>query len=399
MRVTNDTLRQAFLSALGGAQQRIQQTQAQISSGQRVNSPSDDPVAAARIAHLEVSLARLDQYQSNGVFARNQLGLEEEALGQVIDNLQRVRELTLQANNATATDADRGIIAAELRQYRDSLLALANSTDVDGRYLFGGYNETTQPFSPAGGGNVVYNGDQGQRTLQIGDSRFVAINDSGAKVFQMIPSGNGTFALETSQANTGTAKLGGGTVVDASAWVRDTYTISFVTATTFEVRDGANALVTSGTYTPPAQSVAFRGIDIPIDGVPVAGDSFTVTPSSSRDAFTTLDALIDTLTTPSTGAAGRAQLNSNVGQRLVDLDGVIAHMIDTRAEIGARTRALDQEETLSADYAVHLSSTLSSVRDLDYAAAISQLSQQLFSLEAAQRAFARTEELSLFRYL
>jgi flagellar hook-associated protein 3 FlgL len=74
-------------------------------------------------------------------------------------------------------------------------------------------------------------------------------------------------------------------------------------------------------------------------------------------------------------------------------------MIDTRAEIGARTRALDQEETLSADYAVHLSSTLSSVRDLDYAAAISQLSQQLFSLEAAQRAFARTEELSLFRYL
>jgi len=62
-------------------------------------------------------------------------------------------------------------------------------------------------------------------------------------------------------------------------------------------------------------------------------------------------------------------------------------------------RALDQEETLSADYATHLTSTLSAVRDLDYAAAISQLSQQLFGLEAAQRAFARTEDLSLFRYL
>lgn len=399
MRVTNDTLRQAFLSSMNATQERIRQTQAQIASGQRVNTPSDDPVAAARIAHLEVSLARLDQYQSNGVFARNQLGLEEVALGQVIDNLQRVRELTLQANNATANDADRAIIAGELRQYRDSLLALANSTDVDGRYLFGGYNETSQAFSAAAGGAVVYNGDQGQRTLQIGDTRFVAINDSGAKVFQMIPSGNGTFSLATSATNTGTAKLGAGTVVAAAAWVPDTYTITFVTATSFEVRDGANALVTSGAFTPPQQSIAFRGIDVPVEGAPAAGDSFTVSPSTNRDVFTTIDGLIATLTAPTGTAAGRAQLNGNVVQRLVDLDGALSHMIDTRAEIGARIRALDQEETLSADYVTHLTTTLSAVRDLDYAAAISQLSQQLFGLEAAQRAFARTEDLSLFRYL
>lgn len=399
MRVTNDTLRQAFLNALGGAQKRIHQTQTQIATGQRVSSPSDDPVAAARIAHLEVSLARLDQYRANGVFARNQLGLEEEALGQVIDNLQRVRELTLQANNATASDADRAIIAGELRQYRGSLLALANSTDVDGRFLFGGYNETTQPFSSSHGAAVVYNGDQGQRTLQVGDSRFVAINDSGAKVFQAIPGGNGTFALATSATNTGSATLGAGTVVDAAAWVADTYTISFDTATTFEVRDGANALVASGSFTPPQQSIAFRGIDVPIDGAPAAGDSFTVTPSASRDVFTTLDDTIGALTAPAGSVAGRAQLHSNIGQRLVDLDAAIAHMIDMRAEIGARVRALDQEEALGADYAVHLTSTLSSVRDLDYAAAISKLSQEMFGLEAAQRAFARTEELSLFRYL
>jgi flagellar hook-associated protein 3 FlgL len=399
MRVTNDTLRQAFLSSLSATQERIRQTQGQIASGQRVNTPADDPVAAARIAHLEVSLARLDQYQSNGVFARNQLGLEEEALGKVIDNLQRVRELTLQANNATSSDADRAIIAGELRQYRDSVLALANSTDVDGRYLFGGYNETATPFSANAGGNIGYNGDQGQRTLQIGDTRFVAINDSGAKVFQMIPSGNGTFALATSATNTGTAKLGAGTVVDAAAWVPDTYTISFVTATTFEVRDGASSLVSSGTFTPPLQSVAFRGIDVPIDGVPAAGDSFTASPSTNRDVFATLDGLIAALTTPAGSAAGRAQLNSNVGQRLEDLDAALAHMIDARADIGGRVRALDQEESLSADYVTHLSTTLSQVRDLDYAAAISKLSQQLFGLEAAQQAFARTEDLSLFRYL
>jgi flagellar hook-associated protein 3 FlgL len=133
--------------------------------------------------------------------------------------------------------------------------------------------------------------------------------------------------------------------------------------------------------------------------MPAAGDSFAVTPSASRDAFTTLDSLITTLGSPAGTPAGRAQLHSNIGQGLVDLDAAIAHMIDIRADIGARVRALDHEEALSADYAVHLTSTLSSVRDLDYAAAISKLTQELFGLEAAQRAFARTEDLSLFRYL
>jgi flagellar hook-associated protein 3 FlgL len=188
-----------------------------VSTGLRVNSPSDDPVAAARVAHLDASLSRLDQYHANAGFARNQLGLEEEAVSEVIGTLQRVRELMLQANNATASSGDRDVIAAEIRQHRDALLAIANTTDVDGRYLFGGYRESATPFTIAAGGNVVYNGDQGQRTLQISDSRFVAVNDSGADVFQRIPEGNGTFVLSAGAANTGTGTLATSSVVNAPA--------------------------------------------------------------------------------------------------------------------------------------------------------------------------------------
>jgi flagellar hook-associated protein 3 FlgL len=112
-----------------------------------------------------------------------------------------------------------------------------------------------------------------------------------------------------------------------------------------------------------------------------------------------MDRLIATLETPVTGTASRAQLHSNVGQRLADLDQAIAHIIDERGEIGARVRALDQQEALNADFAVHLKTTLSAVRDLDYAEALSRLSQELFGLDAAQQAFARAQNLSLFRYL
>jgi flagellar hook-associated protein 3 FlgL len=142
MRVSNDTLRSAFLAALDDARRRVVETQHQVSTGLRINSPSDDPVAAARVAHLDSSLARLDQYQANATFARNQLGLEEESLNEAIEHLQRVRELTLQANNASMSAADRHVVASEIKQHRDALLALANTTDVDGRHLFAGYSRS-----------------------------------------------------------------------------------------------------------------------------------------------------------------------------------------------------------------------------------------------------------------
>src|SRR5882672_2973313 len=211
MRVANDTLRNVFLNALETAQRRIVDTQQQVSTGRRVNTPSDDPVAAAQIAGLDASLKRLDQYRSNATIARNQLGLEEDSLATAIDNLQRVSELAVQANTDTLSNGDRAAIAAELRQRREALVGIGNITDAEGKYLFGGYSESTRPFTGGAGSAIVYNGDQGQRTLQITDTRFVAINDSGAQVFQDIPTGNGTFALAAASANAGTGVLGAGT--------------------------------------------------------------------------------------------------------------------------------------------------------------------------------------------
>ena len=397
MRVTNDTLRMAFMNALETAQRRLADTQNQVSTGKRINKPSDDPLAAARIGQLDVSLARLDQYQANGIVARNQLGLEEETLANVIDNLQRVRELAVQANNAVLDNANRATIAAELRQRLDGVLALANATDASGRFLFAGFSEGTQPFVITGAG-VAYNGDQGQRLVQVSDERLIAVNDSGSAVFQRIPSGNGTFSLAADAGNAGTGVLGAGSVVNPAAYVADSYTIDFLSATSYEVRDGGGGLVVAGAYA-PGQSIAFLGVNVDLSGQPAAGDSFSLTPSTSQDVFTTLNALISALETPVTDPASRAQLNNRVGQLLVDLDQGTVRMIEVRADIGARLRALDQEVSLNEGFTVQLTETLSEIRDLDYADALSLLSQQLLGLEAAQQTFARTQGLSLFKFL
>jgi flagellar hook-associated protein 3 FlgL len=304
----------------------------------------------------------------------------------------------VQANNAPLSDGDRAAIASELRERLEGLRSVANTTDVDGRHLFAGYNENATPFTVDSSGNVVYNGDQGQRTVQVSETRFVALNDSGADVFQRIPTGNGTFTLTAGAANTGTGILGGGTVVDKTAWVPDNYTITFITPTTYEVRDSASALVASGTYT-TGQAIAFRGIAVPIDGAPAAGDTFAVVPSSSRDIFATVSSLIKALETGASTDAAHASVQNKLGQFLADLDQATNHVISKRSEVGSRSSALDDETSLADDFKVQLSTMLSNIRDLDYASALTQLSQQQLGLQAAQQAYAQTQGLTLFRFL
>jgi flagellar hook-associated protein 3 FlgL len=397
MRITHDTLRQVFLDAMQQTQRRLEQTQTQISTGSKVNRPSDDPLAAARIRELEASLSRIDQYQSNALLAQNRLGVEEETLVGVVNGLQRIRELAIQANNATASQGSRDAIAVELRQQLTNLISLANAADGEGRYVFAGYSEETQPFVRTGAG-VSYVGDDGQHHVKISEHRLVATGDPGSAAFERIRDGNGTFSLTAGAANTGTGVLGAGTVVDPSAWVADDYTITFLTATDYEVRDSGGGLVANGTYSQP-QAIAFLGIQVDFDGAPATGDTFTVTPSVNRSVFAMVDELITALESSATTGSQRAMLHNQVGQLLTDFDQAIAHVIDVRSEVGARLRAVDGEIALNEGFNVQLTETLSGIRDLDYAEAISRLSQQLLGFEATQQAFARLQGLSLFRFL
>lgn len=393
MRVSSNTLRQVFLNALELAQRRLVDTQTQVSTGLRINRPSDDPVDSARIRELEASLSRLDQYQANGIVARNRLSLEEEAIAGVVENLQRVRELAVQGNNATQTAESRHAIAQELARRLDALLGLANSTDSAGAYLFAGFAENTQPFVRSGG-SVVYNGDQGQRSLQVSDGRFIPVNDPGSDIFQRIPSGNGTFSLTAGPLNAGDAVLGAGTVTDPAAYLPDTYTITFLTPADYEVRDSGGGLVAAGTYA-DGGAIGFLGTEIQLDGVPAAGDVFTSSASTSQDLFATVQNLIAALESGGSSAVR----HSNLGQALQDLDQALGRVLEVRTQVGGRLQSLDGEEALNEGFTLQLTETLSGIRDLDYAEAISLLSQQLLGLDAAQRTFTRVQGLSLFRYL
>ncbi len=187
---------QAFhqgVNAILDKQADVLKTQQQLSTGRRFASPADDPTAAARVLGLDESVALTQQYQRNIEHARARLELEDRVLGGATDVLQRARELTVQALNGTTSASDRQAIAKEVRQLRDQLLALGNTQDAEGEYIFAGSRVHTRPFAAATGGGYSYSGDQTERRLQISRSRQVAVDDSGFALFMKVkaPSGSG----------------------------------------------------------------------------------------------------------------------------------------------------------------------------------------------------------------
>ena len=207
-------------------QAALNDTQIQIASGRRIQRPSDDPIAAARSVGLREAISRLDQFQRNGSSARSRLEHEESALNAVINVLQRVRELALRANNATESNESRKQVAVEFRQQLAGLVSIANQQDGNGRFLFAGNRDGSTPVSQSAGG-FSYNGDQGQRLIQIGATRQVFDGDSGAAVFFNIRNGNGVFRTSAEAANTGSGVLGPGNVVDPSLYDKGQYTVHF----------------------------------------------------------------------------------------------------------------------------------------------------------------------------
>ncbi len=89
----------------------------------------------------------------------------------------------MQGNNGTASPGDRAAIAAEIDQLLEQLLALANTRDSNGEYLFGGLQRADAPFRDTGGGAFSYDGDDIQRQLQVSEDRRIADADTGQDIF------------------------------------------------------------------------------------------------------------------------------------------------------------------------------------------------------------------------
>ena len=179
MRVTSGMSQRHVLADLRRVQERLANAQSQVSSGKRIEKPSDDPLGAERAMRLNDKLESTSAYRTAVDESRSWLDATDSALDSLNQIVQHVRELTLQAANGSTSDAGRQSIKQQIDQLTEEAKSTLNSA-YDGRYIFSGTKTDTPPYSAATGD--VYQGDASPVVRQIGPGVSVQVNVTGDDV-------------------------------------------------------------------------------------------------------------------------------------------------------------------------------------------------------------------------
>ena len=168
---------------LSTIQNNLSQTQTQLSTSLQVVQPSDAPDKTSVITKLNTDIAAQANYTNTLKTVGSQLQAQDTAFQSVSTVLTKVRELTIQAANATLNSADRQTIASQISQLRDQILSIANTQDVNGNYIFAGAKVSTPAFVENANGVIDYKGDQTRSSAQIGTSLKLQMNTPGSDAF------------------------------------------------------------------------------------------------------------------------------------------------------------------------------------------------------------------------
>ncbi|SOD19291.1 flagellar hook-associated protein FlgL [Nitrosomonas ureae] len=402
MRVSTQTIHETGTNLMLQNQGNLIKTQQQLSTGKRILTPSDDPIAAAQALNVTQAAALNKQFSVNRASASSSLGLEENVLKQVTSILQSVHNSAVYAGNSTLNDADKKILATELRGKFDSLVGLANTTDENGQFLFSGYQANTKPFVQTGL-SVQYAGDQGQRMNQVGSARQLPVSDSGIDVFERIRDGNGIFSTAADSLNNGTGIIDKGSVIVPADLTGANYEINFTVAagvTTYDIVNlTTGSAVSSGNPYTSDSAISFDGIQLSITGDPANGDRFTVSPSSNQSIFETVSDLITALETPSSSQPGSTRLSNSLNTALQNINNSLEHVLTKQSAIGARMNEIDSLESVGDDQNIQFEKLLSDLQNADLSKVISDFQRQQLYLQAAQQSYIKISGLSLFNYI
>jgi flagellar hook-associated protein 3 FlgL len=400
------------LNGLLDVQSAASKTQQQISSGKRVLTPGDDPIAAARILQLSQELKLNALYNSNAGELQNRLEREDVALGGINDLLQRAQELVLQAGDGALAQEQRRFISIEMKGIADSMAQAMNSRDGNGNFIFAGLNGSAQPYVKSSDGNYVFSGDEGRRSIQLGPNSFAQASTPGKSLFEDIKSSTISLSAKASPANRANppAQIAGARILDQeqfSGFYPENVVIEFrpieevvpprLTYSIKQVSDGRVILNNQDFQT--GQLIEFKGAAVRISGKPAPGDTFIVNSTDKKGLLATLEDFSRQLDNLTDSPRDRQVLTENIANTLTNLNTSQSKLLEGQSFVGARLNLVESVQSTNADVRLATQASLSKLEDLDFASAITQLTQETFILEAAQASFARISGLTLFNYL
>jgi len=393
----------------------------QISSGQRVLQPSDDPVAAAQIIKLDRELAQYEKYELNIEVTERRLTLEESVLDSMRTSLNRINEFVIQGSTGTLTDNDRASIAVALRTEVEYMADLMNTQDVQGEYIFAGSKGGTQPYQLQEDGSYDYQGDDGQRSIKVSNELYVSSNDSGQYLFEAVSADlqtlvQGAFA---SQSPVSTALVSATSFADQAAQdqfadaTRDLGDLSITVdnaGPTYTITDSNGDVVTDDSGV-PRTAIAFAagdeieifGMDLTLELDPTgfAGSNVNVlhTEPEQKNILDIVQEYASALEVPLVTQEDRDEFEAATVKMFGQWEEASERNIESVTRLGTKLSFLERVESSNADFTLFAQTSLSAIQDADLATVISEYQLEEVTLQASQALFGRIAALSLFDHI
>ena len=427
MQVSTKLLNQQQVRQFSKINDKIADTQERVSTGKSILRASDDPVAAVNLSVAREQSLLLSQFQRNIASAENKLNMTDLTLQETVNVLTRFSELITMARNGALNEEGHLAISTEMKQLKEVLLGLANTTDANGQGIFSGFNGVGRPFEMKVDGSVDYLGNRGQNSLAISENMSISTNIDGGSAFMRIDTDGGRRSLfdivdltinavETASAFSPKANAFNRANVyfelpsrmeEWSMELSGSIGSKIITASINEggLQNMVDAINAATAETGTAASLNADGTsitliddmngDITIKNIQIEGINEALDKVVSYIEFTGIDAA-GVATTKSQKMTDADQLvSSSIGNMQKAIDNLSLQ----RAYVGGQlSKAATQIDVVGARK-LAVDRDVSRLGDADLAALITDLQAQLTNLNAAQAAFAKIGQQSLFDYI
>ncbi|CAJ1879488.1 MULTISPECIES: flagellar hook-associated protein FlgL [Aeromonas] len=401
MRITTNMVYDRNISSLNGANERLSTAYEQLMTGNKFKTAGEDPSGMSQKLALTKEIDLFKQYGVNGSLLENSLGHEETVLTALNTAMTSAQTLIQKANDSAVGYEDRQAIASELEGLQKQMFDLMNSKNSQGEYIFGGNQSKTQPFIQDASGNYVFQGDTGQRNIQVSPTVQIPANDSGFNLFEIVPT------RRTSSAGSANIQVGVADQGHFDSFYRNNYdpslasnqyTVNTIAGTpdTYEIRDGGGALLQSGDYV-AGNKIPFNGLELTLS-LPAGGaaQNFVLDPPQNNNI---LDGMSDFITalrdpniTPDTFQLKVADATSHMKNARLNVDQGLG-------EIGGRMNGLEQVMGSNEGLSTLNQQARAKVSEADLYEVIATLSKEDAALSATQLSFSKISKLTLFDYI
>lgn len=401
MRITTNMVYDRNITSLNGANERLSTAYEQLMTGNKFKTAGEDPSGMSQKLALTKEIDLFKQYGVNGSLLENSLGHEETVLTALNTAMTSAQTLIQKANDSAVGYEDRQAIASELEGLQKQMFDLMNSKNSQGEYIFGGNQSKTQPFIQDASGNYIFQGDTGQRKIQVSPTVQIAANDSGFNLFEIVPT------RRTSSAGSANIQVGVADQGHFDSFYRNNYdpslasnqyTVNTIAGTpdTYEIRDGGGTLLQSGDYV-AGNKISFNGLELTLS-LPAGGaaQNFVLDPPQNNNI---LDGMSDFITalrdpniTPDTFQLKVADATAHMKNARLNVDQGLG-------EIGGRMNGLEQVMGSNEGLSTLNQQARAKVSEADLYEVIATLSKEDAALSATQLSFSKISKLTLFDYI